>query len=88
MNRLSAEADVGKSSNDSSSVPSPKCRRRVGRVTARFAEVMVIASLWPDGAEGGRPVYEYRERVFCKDAISPERSPSERRYCRGNLTLA
>ena len=37
-NLLSAATDVDKSSNDSSSVPSPKLRRLVGRVRVRFAE--------------------------------------------------
>ena len=35
-NLLSVEADVGRSSNDSNSVPSPKLRRLVGRVSVRL----------------------------------------------------
>lgn len=44
-NRLSAEVDVGKSSNDASSVPSPKLRRRVGRVSVLFVEVTKASGL-------------------------------------------
>ena len=50
MNLLSFTADVGKSSNVSSSVPSPKFLRRAGLVILRFA----IASRVSDGGATSR----------------------------------
>lgn len=45
VNLLSVETDVGKSSKDSNSVPSPKLRRRVGRVSVRLAVGLVLSVL-------------------------------------------
>lgn len=45
INLLSADDEVGRSSNDANSLPSPKFRRRVGRVSVRFPPARKFSGL-------------------------------------------
>lgn len=74
MNLLSAEVDVGKSSKEANSVPSPKLRLLVGRVSVRFAGPPVVASVQVSSRLrriwSGRAGRDSREMVPCEPKTS------------------
>lgn len=82
VNLLSVDAEVGKSSNDSSSVPSPKLRRLVGLVRVRLVVDPVVSV--PDSPKlsrrlSGREGRDSRENVLCGLRRSLELSEFVRR---------
>lgn len=82
VNLLSVEAEVGRSSNDSSSVPSPKLRRLVGLVKVRFVVDPVVSV--PESPRlnrrlSGREGRDSRENVPWGLRRSPELSELVRR---------
>ena len=81
-NLLSVEAEVGRSSNDSNSVPSPKLRRLVGFVRMRFVDDQVVSV--PESPRlnrklSGREGRDSRENVPWGLRTSPELSELVRR---------